>query len=459
MSQKPSGGAAPNLLYGLQDRPPFFPSMLAAIQHILACLVAIVTPTLIIGSALGLGELTPYLVSMSLIASGVGTYVQARRIGPVGSGLLSVQGTSFSFVGAITAAGLVAENRGDSPEQMLALIFGLCLAGSVIEMGVSQFIEKLKRIITPTVTGIVIMVIGLSLLEVAFTDLIGSVGAKDAGSPINLGVGLLVVVVIVALSFHKSAFVRLSAILLGLLVGSAVAAFFGMFDISALGTQALITVPIPLRFGLSFDFALFLPIAFIYLITAIETAGDLTATSIISGQPVQGEIYIRRIRAGILGDSLNSTVAALLNAFPSTTFSQNNGVIQLTGVASRHVGLYIAAILVVLGLFPVVGGAFTILPKPVIGGAMLILFGSITVAGIRIIASSPITRKAIYVMALSFGFGLGVALVPEAISGLPDFLQKTIGSPIIVAGLVAIFTTLVLPEDEPISDADKAVAE
>jgi xanthine permease XanP len=232
-----------------------------------------------------------------------------------------------------------------------------------------------------------------------------------------------------------------------------------MFDISALGTQALITVPIPLRFGLSFDFALFLPIAFIYLITAIETAGDLTATSIISGQPVQGEIYIRRIRAGILGDSLNSTVAALLNAFPSTTFSQNNGVIQLTGVASRHVGLYIAAILVVLGLFPVVGGAFTILPKPVIGGAMLILFGSITVAGIRIIASSPITRKAIYVMALSFGFGLGVALVPEAISGLPDFLQKTIGSPIIVAGLVAIFTTLVLPEDEPISDADKAVAE
>lgn len=459
MSRDPTSNKGPHLLYGLDDRPPFFPSMLAAFQHILACLVAIVTPTLIIGSALGLGELTPYLVSMSLIASGVGTYVQARRIGPVGSGLLSVQGTSFSFVGAITAAGLVAKNRGDSPEQMLALIFGLCLAGSVVEMGVSQFIEKLKRIITPTVTGIVIMVIGLSLLEVAFTDFIGGVGANDAGSPINLGVGLLVVVVIVALSFHRNAFVRLSAILLGLLAGTAVGAFFGMFDTSALGVQELIAVPIPFKFGLSFDLALFLPIAFIYLITAIEAAGDLTATSIISGQPVQGEVYLRRIKAGILGDSLNSTFAALLNAFPSTTFSQNNGVIQLTGVASRYVGLYVAAILVVLGLFPIIGGAFTILPKPVLGGAMLILFGSITVAGIRIIAANPITRKAIYVMALSFGFGLGVALVPEAISGLPDFLRKTIGSPIIVAGLVAILTTLVLPEEEATSEGEKPAAE
>jgi xanthine permease XanP len=142
MSSDSTSSDTPDLLYSLEERPPFFPSALAGIQHILACLVAIVTPTLIIGAALGLGELTPYLVSMALIASGVGTFVQVRRIGPVGSGLLSVQGTSFSFVGPIIAAGLVAKSRGAGPEQMLALIFGLCLVGSVVEIGVSQFVEK-----------------------------------------------------------------------------------------------------------------------------------------------------------------------------------------------------------------------------------------------------------------------------------------------------------------------------
>lgn len=459
MSSDSTSSDTPDLLYSLEERPPFFPSALAGIQHILACLVAIVTPTLIIGAALGLGELTPYLVSMALIASGVGTFVQVRRIGPVGSGLLSVQGTSFSFVGPIIAAGLVAKSRGAGPEQMLALIFGLCLVGSVVEIGVSQFVERIKRIITPTVAGVVITVIGLSLVKVAFTDFVGGAGADDIGSPINLGVGLVAVAVIVALSFHKKPLVRLSAILLGLLAGSAVSAMFGMVDIASLGSQDLVAVPIPLRFGLSFDLALFLPIAFIYLITAVEAAGDLTATSIISGQPVRGELYVQRIKGGILGDGVNSGFAALLNAFPSTTFSQNNGVIQLTGVASRHVGIYIATILVLLGLFPVIGGAFSIVPKPVLGGAMLILFGSIAVAGIRIIASSAITRKAIYVMALSFGFGLGVALVPEATSGLPDFLQKTMSSPIAVAGLVAILTTLILPEGGSVSDAGKAAAE
>lgn len=459
MSSDSTSSDTPDLLYGLEERPPFFPSALAGIQHILACLVAIVTPTLIIGAALGLGELTPYLVSMALIASGVGTFVQVRRIGPVGSGLLSVQGTSFSFVGPIIAAGLVAKSRGAGPEQMLALIFGLCLVGSVVEIGVSQFVERIKRIITPTVAGVVITVIGLSLVKVAFTDFVGGAGADDIGSPINLGVGLVAVAVIVALSFHKKPLVRLSAILLGLLAGSAASAMFGMVDIASLGSQDLVAVPIPLRFGLSFDLALFLPIAFIYLITAVEAAGDLTATSIISGQPVRGELYVQRIKGGILGDGVNSGFAALLNAFPSTTFSQNNGVIQLTGVASRHVGIYIATILVLLGLFPVIGGAFSIVPKPVLGGAMLILFGSIAVAGIRIIASSAITRKAIYVMALSFGFGLGVALVPEATSGLPDFLQKTMSSPIAVAGLVAILTTLILPEGGSVSDAGKAAAE
>ena len=454
MSLDVNSNATPGLLYGIDESPPFTPSLLAAIQHVLASIVGIVTPTLIIGGALGLGEHVPYLIAMSLMVSGVATFIQSYRIGPVGSGLLSVQGTSFAFLGAILAAGFSAKARGNTPEEILALIFGLCLVGCVIEIVLSQFVDKLKRIITPTVTGIVIAVIGLSLLKVGFTDFAGGVGSEDLGSPLNLGIGLLVVLTIIALSFHKNPMIRLSAILLGLVVGLAVSIAFGMVDFSRLGGQELIAVPLPMKFGFDFDFTLFLPIAFIYVITAIETTGDLTANSVISGQPVQGDVYIRRIKGGILGDGVNSGIAALFNTFPNTTFSQNNGVIQLTGVASRHVGIYIAVVLVILGLFPIVGSIFTLIPKPVLGGATLILFGSIAVAGIRIIASHEIGRKSIYVMALSFGFGLGVSLVPDALAGLPEMVKRTLGSPITIAGVIAILATLILPDDEPATALD-----
>ena len=168
---------ASHLLYGLEDKPGFGNSTLAAVQHILASLVGIVTPSLIIGGALGLGQYIPYLISMSLFVSGLATFIQSQRVGPVGSGLLSLQGTSFAFLGAILAAGFAAKGRGDSPEQILALIFGLCLVGSLIEIVLSRFIDKLEGIITPTVTGIVITVIGLSLVKVGFTDMAGGFGA------------------------------------------------------------------------------------------------------------------------------------------------------------------------------------------------------------------------------------------------------------------------------------------
>ncbi|MBX3686302.1 MAG: purine permease [Rhodocyclaceae bacterium] len=440
---------ASHLLYGLEDKPGFGNSSLAAVQHILASLVGIVTPSLIIGGALGLGQYIPYLISMSLFVSGLATFIQSQRVGPVGSGLLSLQGTSFAFLGAILAAGFAAKGRGDSPEQILALIFGLCLVGSLIEIVLSRFIDKLEGIITPTVTGIVITVIGLSLVKVGFTDMAGGFGAKDFGALPNLGLAMLVVAVIVGFSFARHDGVRLSAVLIGLIVGFAVALLIGKVDFSKIGSQPLFAVPEPLKFGLAFDWSLFLPIAFIYLITAIETTGDLTANSIISGQPVKGPVYIQRIKGGILGDGVNSGLAALFNTFPNTTFSQNNGVIQLTGVASRHVGIHISVLLVLLGLFPGFGAIFTLIPKPVLGGATLVLFGSIAVAGIRILSSQHIDRKAIYVMAVSFGLGLGVSLVPDALKGLPDILQKVLGSPITVSGLAAILLTLILPDTQP----------
>ena len=453
MTQKTAAPLS-GMIYRLEDRPPNGPAILAAIQHILASIVGIVTPALIIGGVLGLGEHIPYLVAMSLFVSGVATFIQCRRFGPVGSGLLSVQGTSFAFVGAILAAGFAVKGRGGTPEDILAMIFGLCLVGCLVEIGLSQFVGRLRRIITPTVTGIVITIIGLSLVKVGFTDFAGGATAGDAlGEPVNLLLGFIVVAAILVLTFQPNPTVRISAIMAGLVIGFVVAALLGKVDFSSAGSGPLIALPIPFRYGIDFDLALFLPIAFIYLITAIETTGDLTANSIIAGEPVRGDLYMARIKGGILADGVNSGIAAIFNTFPNTTFSQNNGVIQMTGVASRHVGMIIAVILIVLGFFPVIGNAFLLVPKPVLGGATLVLFGTIAVAGIRILASEPIDRRKAYIMAVSFGLGLGVTLVPDATQHLPDFIRQVFATPITLSGLSAIILSLVIPE------GDDAVAE
>ena len=442
-----------NLVYGLDDVPPPDKAALAAIQHVLASIVGIATPTLIIGGALGLGEHIPYLIAMAFFVSGVATFIQCRRIGPVGSGLLSLQGTSFAFLGAIIAAGFSVKNAGGTPEEILAMIFGLCLAGCVIEIVLSQFLDKLKRIITPTVTGIVITIIGLSLVRTGFTDFAGGAGAgEELGAPRNLLMGFIVVTIILVLSFLGKPMLRISAIMIGLVIGTLIAIPLGMVNFGAVANAQIFAVPVPFKFGLDFDLGLFIPLAFLYLVTAIETSGDLTANSIISGQPVRGPLYLSRIKGGVLGDGVNSAIAAVFNTFPNTTFSQNNGVIQMTGVASRHVGLWIAGFLVIMGLFPVIGSLFLVVPKPVLGGATLVLFGTIAVAGIRILASEEMDQRRIYIIAVSFGLALGVVLVPEATQHLPVFLKQVVATPITLAGLSAIILSLVLPESMAAKD-------
>ncbi|MGB0903546.1 MAG: uracil-xanthine permease family protein, partial [Mangrovicoccus sp.] len=436
------------LIYGLDDVPPPGPSLLAAFQHILASVVGIVTPTLIIGGVLGLGDLIPYLIAMAFFVSGVSTFIQCKTIGPIGSGLLSLQGTSFAFLGSLLAAGFAVKGAGGTPEDILAMLFGLCLAGCVVEIVLSQFVHKLDKIITPTVTGIVITVIGLSLVKVGFTDFAGGVGSgENLGLPINLLMGSVVVVTILALTFYGSPMLRISAIMIGLFAGFVLAVILGQVNFSSFGNAPTFAVPMPLKYGLDFDIFLFLPIAFIYLVTAIETSGDLTANSVIAGQPVEGPVYMKRIKGGILGDGINSGIAALFNTFPNTTFSQNNGVIQMTGVASRHIGLWIAGLLIIFGFMPIIGSAFLLLPKPVLGGATLVLFGTIAVAGIRILATQEMDRRKVYIMAVSFGLGLGVTLVPDATQHMPTFLKQVVATPITLAGLSAIVLTLVLPEE------------
>ena len=437
------------LVYGLEDKPSPLETAYAALQHLLAIIVGIITPTLIIGGVLGLGERIPYLISMSLIVSGVATFIQAKRIGPVGSGLLSVQGTSFAFLGAILTAGFIVKSQGGGPDEILATIFGICFVGAFIEMIISRFLHVLKQIITPVVTGTVVMLIGLSLVKVGITDMAGGQWLLDNkpeffGSVQNLGLGILVLIVVLILNRSKNPMLRMGSIVGGIIVGYVVAWFMGKvrFDFGV----DIISIPIPFNYGFGFNWAAFIGVAFIYIITAIESTGDLTATSMISGQPVEGDKYMERIKGGVLGDGINSAIASIFNTFPNTTFSQNNGVIQMTGVASRYVGMYLAAFLIILGLFPAIGGFFRSLPAPVLGGATIVMFGTVAAAGVNIIASmGRLGRREILIIAVSLGVGLGLAFVPEVLSQTPKAIQQIFGSAITSGGLTALILNLVLP--------------
>ncbi len=430
---------ASDLIYKLEDRPPLKETLFAAFQHLLAIFVAIITPPLIIAGALKLDlETTGYLISMSLLASGISTFIQCRTVGPIGCGLLCIQGTSFSFISPIIGAGL---NGG------LAAIFGAVISGSVVEMIVSRILRFTRKIITPLVSGIVVTLIGLSLIKVGVIACGGGFGAKGDGTFGSLeNVGLAAIVIISILLFNRSSnkFLRMSSIVLGLIIGFVIAYFLGRVDFSQIDSFGGFNVPVPFKYGITFDPAAIIALGVVYLITAIEAYGDITANSLISGQKIEGSSFQKRTSGGILSDGFNSMLAGCLNSFPNSIFAQNNGMIQLTGVASRYVGYFIALFLVVLGLFPAVGKVFSLIPDPVLGGATLLMFGTVAAAGIKIIATQQMDRKSILVMALSFSFGLAVEFEGDILNFLPADIKSLFSSGITTGGLVAIISNFVI---------------
>ncbi|NJL87266.1 MAG: purine permease [Leptolyngbyaceae cyanobacterium SM1_1_3] len=449
--QIPENFSVPSdLIYGLEDRPPVREAIFAALQHVLASFIGIITPSLIIGGALGLTpETAAYLVSMSLFVSGIATFIQAKRLGPVGSGLLSIQGTSFAFIGPILAVGGGAVAAGAEPTEALGLVFGMCLVGSFIEMIFSRFLKLASRVITPLVTGTVVTLIGLTLINVGITAVGGGPLSREAGtygSPQNLFLAALVLITIIILNSSRNNFLRMASIAIGLIVGYLVAIFMGLVNLgNLLGSGPIFALPIPFRYGFGFDIGSFIPFAFLYLITTIESIGDLTATSSITGEPIQGEIYFKRIQGGILGDGINSFIAACFNTFPNTTFSQNNGVIQLTGIGSRYVGYFIAGIFVILGLFPVIGSVLQAIPQPVLGGATLIMFGTVAAAGIKILSMVNFTKRSAIILATSLGLGLGVTFSPDLLDALPPLIKSIFSSGISSGGICALLLNILLP--------------
>lgn len=431
------------LIYGLNDRPPLRETVFAALQHLLAIFVAIITPPLIISSALKFDlATTGYLVSMSLFVSGLATLIQCRRFGPIGAGLLCIQGTSFSFISPIIGAGMLGMvNHKMNVELGLSYIFSACLVASVVEMVVSRLLPYTRKIITPLVSGIVVTLIGMCLIKAGISSCGGGQTAIDNhtfGSMRYLGLALLVLVSIIFFNRSSNRFLRMASIVLGLLIGCVAAYALKMIDFSTLKGSGGIIIPTIFKYGFRLDLGAVIGLGLIYLVTAVEAYGDITANSLISGEPVEGPVFLKRAQGGVLADGFNSLLAAVFNSFPNSIFAQNNGMIQLTGVASRYVGYFIAGALVLLGLFPVVGRVFSLIPDPVLGGATLLMFGTVAAAGIRIIASTEITRKAVLVMAISFAMGLSVELVPGILDKMPDIIKNIFSSGITTGGLTAI---------------------
>ena len=317
-----------------------------------------------------------------------------------------------------------------------------------------------RRVFPPLVTGTLVFLIGASLVKAGFAEMAGGFGAADFGSPANLGLGALVAVTIVAMHRIGGGYVRTISIAVGLVVGFLAALAAGKVDLAPVSSTAWFHAPVPMRYGLSFDGAFLIPWLVGYLAVAVECLGDLTATSEVSREPVHGPLFLGRVRGGLLSDGLGCAFTSLFNALPKTIFAQNNGIIAFTGVASRRVGVASAMILALLGLFPKLGALISVIPRPVIGGATVLMFGMVAVAGLQIAFSEGFTPRHQFILAVSVAFGLGITTVPEAVQSLvpqevaPGLrslamaLRILLESGLAVGALIATVLNLLLPAEE-----------
>ncbi|HGT7417212.1 TPA: xanthine/proton symporter XanQ, partial [Escherichia coli] len=359
-----------------------------------------------------------------------------------------IQSVNFSFVTVMIALGSSMKSDGFHEELIMSSLLGVSFVGAFLVVGSSFILPYLRRVITPTVSGIVVLMIGLSLIKVGIIDFGGGFAAKSSGTFGNyehLGVGLLVLIVVIGFNCCRSPLLRMGGIAIGLCVGYIASLCLGMVDFSSMRNLPLITIPHPFKYGFSFSFHQFLVVGTIYLLSVLEAVGDITATAMVSRRPIQGEEYQSRLKGGVLADGLVSVIASAVGSLPLTTFAQNNGVIQMTGVASRYVGRTIAVMLVILGLFPMIGGFFTTIPSAVLGGAMTLMFSMIAIAGIRIIITNGLKRRETLIVATSLGLGLGVSYDPEIFKILPASIYVLVENPICAGGLTAILLNIILP--------------
>lgn len=426
------------LLYPVDSKPPFGLSLLLAAQHLLAAIGGIIAVPLVLGGVLGLPtEDTIVLVNAALLVSGIVTIIQCQGIGPVGLRLPTVMGTSFTFVAAAIAIGF--------SEHGVAGIMGSALVGSLVMIIGSFFMPYVRKLFPPVVTGVVVMMIGLSLIPVAVDWFAGGQkGDPNYADPANLAMAAFVLVLVIALVQWGKGIFSAAAIVIGMLVGYVVALLLGWINFEAVKNAEIIALPQPLHFGLAFPISGIIGMSIAYLVTIVESNADFLAV----GNATQTEVTGTHLRKGILCDGLGSAFAALMSTTPFSSFSQNIGIIQLTGVASRYVVTIMGVMLIIAGIFPVFGALIVSIPTPVLGGAGLIMFAMIIAAGIQMLDRIERSRRNGLIIAVSIGCGLAVTVRPELLDKLPAFVKEIFGSGITVGSVMALLLNALLPEDK-----------
>ncbi|KAF7595285.1 hypothetical protein BBP40_006785 [Aspergillus hancockii] len=485
--------------FGLEDRVPVFLALLLGLQHALAMLAGVISPPILLGGSAGANfgdEDYQYLVSTSLIVSGLLSALQMTRVHiyktpySIGTGLISVVGTSFSTI--TVATGTFSQmytsgycpvdaqgNRLPCPKGYGALLGTSCLC-SLLEIGLSFMSTKiLKRIFPPLVTGPTVLLIGASLIESGMKDWAGGSGScgsdpsaralcpsADAphalpwGSAEFIGLGFLVFLTIILCERFGSPIMKSCAVVIGLLIGCIVAAACGYFDRSGIDAAPIASFIWVRTFPLSIYPPLILPLLAVYIVIMMESIGDITATCDVSQVEVEGPNFDSRIRGGVLGNGFTCLLAGLCTITPMSVFAQNNGVIALTKCANRKAGYCCCLFLVIMGIFAKFAAALVAIPSSVLGGMTTFLFSSVAISGIRIISTVPFTRRNRFILTASFAIGMAATLVPEwfkyvftysgdnhSLQGLLDAVVLVMTNGFAVTAVLGLVLNLLIPED------------
>lgn len=426
--------------------PPIAQAVPLGIQHVLAMFVSNVTPAIIVAIAAGFGFGTAdmgemiYLIQMCMFFAGIATLIQTVGLGPIGAKLPIVQGTSFAFIPVMIP--LVA---GQGVGAMAGLMGGV-VAGGIFHMFLGTFISRLRSWLPPLVTGLIILMIGLALIKVGIQYAAGGVpaiGKPEFGSLGNWFMAFVVIVVTLGLKFFTKGMLSMSAAILGILAGYLVALVMGEVSFGNVGNASWFMAPNPLHFGIEFNAAAVIGFCLMGVISAIETVGDVSG---ITRGGAGREATDKEITGATYADGLGTAISGVFGALPNTSFSQNVGLIAMTGVMSRHVVTIGAIFLIICGLVPKVGAVISTIPIEVLGGGVIVMFGMVAAAGVNMLSAVEWDRRSMLIFAISLSIGLGLQLVPEALQHAPKTVQVLMTSGLLPAAFIAILLNKILPE-------------
>jgi NCS2 family nucleobase:cation symporter-2 len=412
------------------------PKLLAlGLQHVLVMYAGAVAVPLIIGGALKLPkEQVALLINADLLAGGLATLVQSLGIWRFGIRLPVMMGVTFAAVGPMIV-------MGTDPDLGLLGIYGAVISAGIFGMLIAPFISRLLPLFPPVVTGTIITIIGISLMRVGIGWLGGGVGNPEFGSPVFLGVGLLVLVAILLIARYGHGFLANIAVLLGIMLGFVLAALMGRTDFSGLDTAPWFDLVYPFAFGWpQFDPVAILTMCIVMIVVMVESLGMFLALSEMTGRPLSEEDLTRGLRA----DGLGTLVGGIFNTFPYTSFSQNVGLVGVTGIRSRWVCVTGGVILIALGLLPKMAVLVASVPQFVLGGAGLVMFGMVAATGIKILGAVDFRANRHDLLIVAVGIGIGmIPLVAEKIFAyMPKVLSPLLGSGILLASIAAVLLNM-----------------